>query len=380
MRMMVLGAGLQGSACAWDLLRSTDADVTLADVRVDGLPGFLEAYRGGRLTVVALDARDPEAVRSQMEGHAAAMSALPYYLNGDMARLAVEAGVHFADLGGNTEIVREQQRLDGAARERGVSVMVDCGLAPGMVNILAAEGIRRLDSVTAVRCYVGGLPQDPQPPLNYTIVYSLEGVLDYYTTSSWILREGRLASVEALSEIEHVDFPAPAGRLEAFHTAGGISTMPWDFEGRIPAMEYKTLRYPGHADIMRTVRELGLLSLDPVNVRGTPVRPRDLFVSLVDAKLRRPEARDLVALRVDVSGTRAGAPATEVFSLLDMFDEQHGISSMMRTTGYSLSVTGQMQAGGQVRAGVTTAYEGMPFAGYVKALADRGVTIRDGGA
>jgi len=211
--------------------------------------------------------------------------------------------------------------------------------------------------------------------LNYTIVYSLEGVLDYYTTPGWILRDGRPTRVEALSELEIVEFPAPAGRLEAFHTAGGISTMPWDFEGRIPVMEYKTLRYPGHADIMRTIRELGLLSTEMVDVRGVAVRPRDLFVALVDARLRRPQARDLVALRVVVTGRCGGTPATVTFSVLDRFDEQHGISAMMRTTGYSLSVTGQLQVAGEIPTGVTTAYEGMPFDRYVAELAGRGIRI-----
>jgi lysine 6-dehydrogenase len=372
MRMLVLGAGLQGSACALDLLRTTDAHVTLADAHVDGLPAFLDPHRGSRLTVTPLDARDHDAVRGLMRGHAAAMSALPYYLNAHMARLAVECGLHFSDLGGNTEIVREQQRLDADARARGLSILPDCGLAPGMVNILAAEGIRRMEQVTAVRCYVGGLPQHPEPPLNYTLVYSLEGVLDYYTTPSWILRDGRLAKVEALSEIEFVDFPAPAGRLEAFHTAGGISTMPWDFEGRIPVMEYKTLRYPGHAEIMRAIRGLGLLDVTEVTVGDAAVKPRDLFVRLADKRLRRPEAQDLVALRVVVEGPGGRRIA---FSLLDLFDDRLKVSAMMRTTAYSLSVTGQMQVQGAIRTGVATAYEAMPFEPYVKALALRGIEI-----
>jgi len=246
------------------------------------------------------------------------------------------------------------------------------------VNILAAEGIRRLDSVDAVRLYVGGLPQAPKPPLNYNIVYSLEGVLDYYTTPSWVLRDGTPVMVEALSEIESVEFPDPVGRLEAFHTAGGISTMPWDFSERIPTMEYKTLRYPGHADIMRAIRELGLLDLDPIAVDGTTVRPRDVFVALVNPKLRRPDVEDLVALKVMVEGTKGGAPKTVTFELVDYFDGEHGISAMERTTGYSLSITGQMQAGGRVdRFGVTTAWEGMPFEPYVKALAKRGIRIQE---
>jgi len=220
---------------------------------------------------------------------------------------------------------------------------------------------------------VGGLPQHPEPPLNYTLVYSLEGVVDYYTTPSWILRDGRLATVEALSEIEFVDFPPPAGRLEAFHTAGGISTMPWDFEGRIPVLEYKTLRYPGHAEIMRAIRWLGLLDLTDVKVGGATVRPRDLFVALADHRLRQPEAHDLVALRVVVEGEGGRRIA---FSVLDLFDDRLKVSAMMRTTAYSLSVTGQMQVAGTVaRTGVATAYDAMPFEPYVKALASRGIEV-----
>jgi lysine 6-dehydrogenase len=256
--------------------------------------------------------------------------------------------------------------------------MPDCGLAPGMVNILAAEGIRRLDRAERVKIFVGGLPQNPEPPLNYQIVYSLEGALDYYTTQSWVVRDGKPAQVDALSEIEYVDFPAPVGRLEAFHTAGGISTMPFAYAGTVDVMEYKTLRYPGHADIMRNIRELGLLSLEPVEVKGQRVVPRDLFIAAVTPKLRKPEGRDLVALRVEASGTKDGKPARTVFQLLDRYDAEHGISAMMRTTGYSLSITGQMQADGRVAdKGVHTPDEAMPFRPYVDELARRGIVIEE---
>src|SRR5207302_3785028 len=149
--------------------------------------------------------------------------------------------------------------LDNEARRKNITVVPDTGLAPGMVNILAENGIRRMDTVKSVRIYVGGLPQRPEPPLNYQIVYSLEGVLDYYTTLSWVLRSGKRTQMKALSEIELLKFPEPVGELEAFHTAGGLSTMAFRYEGRIPTMEYKTLRYPGHAKIMEAIRDLGLL-------------------------------------------------------------------------------------------------------------------------
>ena len=375
MRMLVLGAGLQGSACAYDLLQHSDVtEVTLADLHVDQLPVFLLPLVGERLQLTVLDVRDRDAVVAQMRGSVAVMSAIPYYFNEALAGLAIESGAHFCDLGGNTEIVFNQKKLNDAARAKGVSIVPDCGVAPGMVNILAQYGIEQLDSVESVRIYVGGLPQFPEPPLNYQIVYSLEGVLDYYTTLSWVLRESKRTQVVALSELETVTFPQPVGDLEAFHTAGGLSTLAFRYEGKIPTMEYKTLRYPGHARIVEAIRDLGLLDLEPVDVKGVMVSPRDVAVATMGPRLRKA-GPDLVALRVTVTGTKDGKPATRAWNLVDRYDEVHGISAMMRTTGYSLAITGLMQARGEIASGVHTPDECMPAVKYIAELAKRGVTI-----
>jgi len=377
MRMLVLGAGLQGSACAYDLLQDKEVEqVRLADVKISHLPDFLAPYSGERLIPTPLDVRDTEAVKGLMRECDAVMSAIPYYFNFEMARLAVEAGVHFTDLGGNTEIVNQQKTLDAEARRKNITVVPDTGLAPGMVNILAEHGIRQLDTVRTVRIYVGGLPQEPQPPLNYQIVYSLEGVLDYYTTLSWVLRNGKRTQVRALSELEPVKFGDGVGTLEAFHTAGGLSTMAFRYEGKIPEMEYKTLRYPGHAERMEAIRDLGLLDLEPVEVKGMKVIPREAFMAIVGPRLTKPEGKDLVALRVVVSGTKGGKPKTHSFELIDRYDETHHVSAMMRTTGYSLSITGMMQVRGYVKpAGVHTPDECMPPERYIAELGKRGIRI-----
>ncbi|HET8648816.1 MAG TPA: saccharopine dehydrogenase C-terminal domain-containing protein [Gemmatimonadales bacterium] len=379
MKMLVLGAGLQGCACAYDLLQNPAVtSVTLADLHTDHLPGFLQGDWKGRLHTAQLDATDEAAVRQLMNGQTAVMSALPYYFNGPMARIAVEAGCHFCDLGGNTEIVMEQKKLDDQAVAKNLSIMPDCGLAPGMVNILAAEGIRRMDKAEKVKIYVGGLPQHPEPPLNYQIVYSLEGALDYYTTDSWVIRGGKPTQVDALSELEEVEFPEPVGKLEAFHTAGGISTMPFSYAGQVDVMEYKTLRYPGHVALMRPIRELGLLANTPIEVKGKQVVPRDVFIAAVTPHLYKPEGHDLVALKVQVTGQKNGKPHTVTFQLIDRYDAEHKISAMMRTTGYSLSITGQMQGDGRVTVkGVKTPDEAMPFAPYVAELRKRGVEIEE---
>ncbi|MGH7510298.1 MAG: saccharopine dehydrogenase family protein [Gemmatimonadales bacterium] len=379
MKLLVLGAGLQGCACAYDLLQNPAVgQVTLADLRPEKLPRFLAEDWKGRLRTLKLDVTDSAAVHAAFDGQAAVMSAIPYYYNGAMARAAIECGCHFSDLGGNTDIVLEQKKLHQQAWARGVSVIPDCGLAPGMVNILAAEGIRRVDRAERVKIFVGGLPQSPEPPLNYQLVYSLEGALDYYTTPSWVLRGGKPVQVEALSEVEPVEFPAPVGTLEAFHTGGGISTLPFAYAGKIDVMEYKTLRYPGHVAIMRPIRELGLLSNAPIEVKGKKVAPRDLFIAAVHPKLYKPEGRDLVALQVQVTGQRGGQRHRVTFRLIDYYDAQHGISAMMRTTGYSLSITGQMQVDGRVKAkGVHTPDEAIPFDQYVSELAKRGIMVEE---
>jgi lysine 6-dehydrogenase len=379
MKLLVLGAGLQGCACTYDLLQNPAiSQVTLADVRPVKLPKFLAGDWKGRLRTIQLDVTDMPAVSAAFKGQAAVMSAIPYYYNGPMATAAVQAGCHFADLGGNTDIVLEQKKLHDKALAKDLSVIPDCGLAPGMVNILAAEGIRRLDRADKVKIYVGGLPQAPEPPLNYQIVYSLEGALDYYTTPSWVLRGGKPVQVDALSEVEPVEFPSPVGTLEAFHTGGGISTLPFAYDGKIDTMEYKTLRYPGHVAIMRPIRELGLLANQPIEVKGAKVAPRDLFIAAVHPKLFKPEGRDLVALQVQVTGQKKEKPARVTFRLIDYYDPQHGISAMMRTTGYSLSITGQMQVDGRVKAkGVHTPDEAMPFEAYVSELGRRGIKIEE---
>ena len=380
MRMLVLGAGLQGSACAYDLLQNPAiGEVHLADRETSALPAFLAPWQGSpRLKLMTLDVRDHAAARAAMEGTRAVMCALPYYFNLEMTRLAIDAGVHFADLGGNTGIVGEQKALNSGARAKGITVVPDCGLAPGMVNILAELGISRLDHVSRVKIYVGGLPQTPKGPLKYQIVYSLEGVLDYYTTLSWVLREGRRTQVSALSERESVEFDAPIGTLEAFHTAGGLSTMGSRYEGRIATMEYKTLRYPGHAHIMEAIRDLGLLGLEPIDVKGQRVIPRDVAVAAMTPHLRKPDGRDLVAMRVRVEGTKTGVPTAHQWQMVDHFDPVTHISAMERSTGFSLSITGQMQVTGVVTPpGVRTPDECVPGERYVAELKARGLHIRE---
>ena len=380
MRFLVLGAGLQGTACAFDLLQNPDVEqVRLADLKLEHLPHFLAPYSGSRLIVTRLDAKDHSAVCALMKESDAVACALPYYFNLETTKLAVECGAHYCDLGGNTEIVNAQRQVHESARAAGVSIIPDCGLAPGMVNVLAQHGIDQLDSVSSVKMFVGGLPRNPEPPLNYQIVYSIEGMLDYYTTKSWLLRDGRRTQLDPLTELEQVHFDDPPGELEAFHTAGGLSTMATRYEGRIPVMEYKTLRYPGHARIMLAIRDLGLLDQTPVDVNGIRVSPRSVFIAAAGPHLRKPGGRDIVVLRVVVKGRKNGTDAVVQQDVLDHYDEKYDISAMMRTTGYSLAITALMQARGEIaQLGVHTPDECVPPAQFITELRARGIEVRIG--
>jgi lysine 6-dehydrogenase len=190
------------------------------------------------------------------------------------------------------------------------------------------------------------------------------------------VRNGQPTTVTALSELESVMFDDGVGPLEAFHTAGGLSTMVYRYAGRIPVMEYKTLRYPGHAAIMQAIRDLGLLDASAVDVKGQSVVPRDVFVKVAGDHLRKGKP-DLVALRVVVTGTTAGVRSTRAWEVVDRYDATHGISAMMRTTGYTLSITTQLQAEGAIAPGVHTPDECMPTTRYFALLAARGITVRE---
>ncbi|MEE3137090.1 MAG: saccharopine dehydrogenase C-terminal domain-containing protein [Gemmatimonadota bacterium] len=375
MKFLVLGAGAQGSACAFELLQRPEVDrVVLADLDVNEPRPFLKHFLGGALELLTLDATDEVAVRRALESVDGVASALPYYFNLDMTRLAIESKANFCDLGGNTEIVDQQRKMTVEAQERDVSVVPDCGLAPGMVNILAQGGIDALDETESVKIYVGGLPQVPEPPLNYQLVYSLEGVLDYYTTPVLVLEGGEVIDKEPLTGVETVTFEA-LGELEAFLTAGGISRMPYRYRGLIPSMSYKTLRYPGHCELMKSMRNLGLMDLDPVEIGGASVVPRNLLIKVLDTKLRKPSGKDLVVMRVVIDGAIDGASRTVTYEMVDYYDQDQEITAMMRTTGYSLGATAYMQAAGLIPKGVHTPSECVPAEMYIQQLANRGIVI-----
>lgn len=376
MKILVLGAGLQGSAAVFDLLRNPDVEeVGCADVNEESLAVLRDRLQDRRLNIHTVNLKDREAASALMAPYDGCLSAVNYWLNLDLTRCAIESGTHFCDLGGNNDIVSQQLKLDTLAFEAGVTVIPDCGLAPGLATILGAQGIRRLDEVTSVKIRVGGLPQDPKPPLNYQLVFSVEGLLNEYVERSIIIRDGVKLSVEPLTEIETIEFPDPFGKLEAFHTSGGLSTLASTFAGKVRNLDYKTIRYAGHCELMHPLRALGFLDQTPVQIGDTEMRPREMSAHILKDLLQGDDP-DVVLVRVTIQGSKFGGRRRLEYELIDYADAENQQSAMMRCTAYPASITLQMIANGRIdRRGVVSQERVVPVEEMIEELKGRGLEI-----
>jgi len=295
----------------------------------------------------AADVRDREALAPLARGADVVISAVNYWYNVELSLLAIEHGAHFVDLGGNYEVVEKQLALDARAREHRVTVIPDCGLAPGLAGILGYHLHGQFDSVDTLRLRVGGLPRHPRPPLDYMLVFSVQGLINEYIEPCLVVRGGEPRHVPALSEVEELFFPLPMASFEAFHTSGGISTLPRTLAGRVRDMDYKTIRYRGHAEKFRTLVQLGLTSSAPVEVGGCRFRPRDFLAEMLVRALTFDD-EDVVLLRAECEGQSDGRRLRRSVQIIDYHDRTNGISAMMRMTGYPVAIIAWMLAAGQI--------------------------------
>ena len=347
MRFLVLGAGRMGFAAAYDLVNSGASEVVICDV--DQQRAEQAAKRiGPAVKAVTANVSDRNQAVELMRDTDAVISCVVYSHNRELAEAAIEAKTNFCDLGGNNDIVAAELALDGAAREAGINIVPDCGLAPGMVSVLAAHGADRFDKLNSIRIMVGGLPQKPKEPLNYQIVFSVEGLINEYVEKARVIRDGRITLVESMTEVEKIKFKAPYGKLEAFQTSGGTSTLPETFLGRIDKLEYKTIRYPGHCEKMKVMIDLGLASSEPIVVDGVAIAPRRVLGDLLLRNLPSDEP-DVVLVRLDFQGLMDGTLSELRYEIIDLFDEEKGLSAMMRTTAFPASIIAQMMARGEIK-------------------------------
>jgi len=381
----VVGAGRQGTAAAYDMARFGDpARVKIADAD----PGAAEraAARVNRLLgreiaePFTVDATDGAALRAFLDDVDSFLSAVPYWLNPAIARVAIEARASMTDLGGNTDLVRKQLALSPEAEAAGIAMIPDCGQVPGMGTSLSVYAMSLLDEVDEVTFWDGGNPLHPEPPFNYILTFNIAGLTNEYYGVAHFLRDGRRVEVPTFrkEDYETVDFPEPIGRMEAFVAGGGTSTMPWTFEGKLRTLWNKTLRWPGHFAEWKAYMDAGLLETDPVEVSGVPVVPREVLHAVLDPKIRaKPGEPDLVIVRVLARGRRGGAPAAAVVELIDRYDEATGFTAMERTTGWDGSIKAILNARGVTPRGAHPAEIAVPGPLYAEELRRRGFSLTE---
>jgi lysine 6-dehydrogenase len=378
----VLGSGRQGAAAAYDMaLWGNAARVILADQNLEISQRAAERVNGliGRPVAegMQIDVTDQAALQHLFEDVDVVLSAVPYFHNLEITRLAIAAGTHLCDLGGNTDIVRQQLSLDSAARLAGVSIIPDCGQVPGLGNTLMVYAMQLLDQATDVYMWDGGLPQEPKSPFDYMLTFHIAGLTNEYAEPGIFLRQGEIVSVAPLTELEEIDFP-PAGKLEAFVTGGGTSTMPWTFKGKLRTLQNLTLRYPGHFHKLRAYLDLGLLDLQPVRVGEVQVVPRDVFHSLFEPRVTYPGEKDLVLIRIKALGSKDGHPAEGLVELVDHYDESTGFTAMERTTGWSAAIVAEMMARKDTPLGAGTVESYVSPSSFVAELHRRGFNLTAG--
>jgi lysine 6-dehydrogenase len=380
-RYTVLGAGRQGVALAYDLARNcaaeqvriVDSDERLARRAVARLRKLLPRSEC-RLEAARCDVARRADVRTALADAEVALSAVPYRFNAQLAAWSIESGVSFLDLGGNTAVTREELALHARARKAGVSIVPDCGLAPGLGNHLAAHGIASMDRARHVHVRCGGLPEQPVGPLGYKLVFNFRGLWNEYRGEAEFLRDGKLVRVPTLTELESFT-SSELGPLEASVTSGGTSTCPQTWKGVLETFDYKTIRYPGHWAQIRTLFELGFMDEHLAARDGTALEPLRLTQELFEQRLAFPAVRDVVLLRVSVRGTHAGRPLELQYDLLDRHDPKTGFTAMERTTAFPAALVAHLQARRLVAPGARPLEVSVPALRYFEELAQHDIRV-----
>jgi lysine 6-dehydrogenase len=382
-KFFVIGAGRQGTAAAYDLAKNPETEkVILADAlkhRAEDSCSRINQLVGRSVAVAEqVEIKNAKDLVSFLKQADAAVSAVPYYNNLEIARCAIEAGTSMCDLGGNTELVFRELELDEQAQQRKITIVPDCGMVPGLGTSVCTYAMSLVDQPEEVFLFDGGIPKNPQPPWNYILTFHFEGLINEYSGTTEFLREGKIVSVPCFEEYELVDFPEPIGQLEAFTTAGGTSTAPRTFLGKLKTYQNKTLRYKGHFQQWKTLRDAGLFEEKSVTVGSKEVRPRDVLEAVLNPKIiARPGEEDVCIIRGQCIGLREGKRMEAIVDLFDYYDPETKFTSMERTTGFHAAMVAFALAANQIRPGAIPVELAIPGRQIIEGCKQRGMIVTE---
>lgn len=380
----VLGAGMQGTALAYDLAKfANPAKIYLGDVSLDHAKKSArrvnELIGSAICEPVQVSALDPEALAKFLEPVDVLCSCVPYWMHPRIAKVAIATKTSMVDLGGNTDVTMETLNMDADAKAAGVTLIPDCGLAPGLVNSLACYIIENMDTVESIKLYCGVLPQNPKPPFNYKLTFNMEGLVTEYDYQAVCLMNDEIVLVDTLEDLEEIHIEGLGidgkGQMEAFNTSGGTSTAPYTFKGKVKNYVYKTIRFPGHCFLMKIFKDFGFWSEDEMEVKGTKVVPKDVFNAVFGPQLEKFVDRDFCAVRAVGEGTKDGKPKKIQIDILDKECEITGFTSMERLTGFSAAIYAHEIAKGNVAEGAIKYECGVPGTKFVHEIQQRGVKL-----
>jgi lysine 6-dehydrogenase len=378
MNIIVLGSGMMGQAIAYDLSKFSNFDnITIADNNKETLEYTKKIFKNKKFIFQTLDLDKPKDVNQCLQGYDIAISAVPYKYNYFLAKTVIETKTHFLDLGGNNTIVEKERSLSDKAKKNDVTIIPDCGLAPGLTSVITKDIVDQMSSIDFVKIRVGGLPMYPQPPLNYQIVFSPYGLINEYVEDAIILKNGNIIKKKSMTDLEKIIFPEPFGQLEAFLTSGGCSTLPYTYNNKIKYLDYKTIRYPGHCEQFKTLLNLGLAEEKPINVKGKTVILRDLFADVLLKNLPKNK-EDVVLIKVFCKGENKNKEDINLeYTCVDYYDSENKITAMMRTTGYPVSIIAQMIEQDTIKKrGVYCSEEIVPCKPFFRELDKRKIQIK----
>ena len=339
MRIIVLGCGNIGSVITQDLAASLpSAEITMADMDKNHVEEAATKIGKKNVYATQIDASKHKELVSVLRKFDLTVDALPGWLGYRVCKAAIYAKVDMVDVSYMPEDV---MKLSKGASKAGMRLIPDCGMSPGIGNILVGHAVSRLDTVESIHILNGGLPEKPIPPLGYVITWSVSDLIDMYFRKVNIVENGKKAQVEPMTGLEEIEFPR-VGKLEAFYT-DGLRTLLHSMKN-VKEMWEKTLRYPGHVEKIRLLKALGWFDEKPVNIGNLEVVPRDVAAKLLERKLKRPEIPDIVAMLIEVVGLKGSKRIKYTYQMFDRFDKKHNVTSMARTTAYTASVIAQLVA------------------------------------
>ena len=366
-KFIVIGSGRQGIAVAYDLLRDTNHHVTIVDISdsllKEALKKISRITNNKNLDGIRCDVTDYEQMLTILSDKDVMISAVPYEFNLALSKIAVDSKTSMVDLGGHTNIVREQLSMDKQAVSAGITLVPDCGMGPGMnitMSVLATEILEQTDEIYI---WDGGLPKNPKPPWNYSLFFNIEGLTNEYDEQAYFLKDGEIIEVPCFEKIENVNFDN-IGELEAAVTSGGLSTMPWTFKDRLKVLENKTLRYKGHWEWMKAYRELGLFSRDKIKHNDNEIIPRNFYHQLLENKLDHGRVEDVCLMRIKALGKKDSKNIELTIDAVEYYDKKLDLTAMEKWTGWHIAIMALEIAYNRVEKGaisVENALKGQTF-------------------